>query len=64
MPVPLLATKLFIPLPVKSLVVRSRLLEKLDESLQPGCRLTLICAPVLATWLIHRNFWEMVMLRV
>lgn len=41
----LLATKLFIPPPQKSLVVRSRLLDKLNASLDPGCRLTLVCAP-------------------
>ncbi len=45
MPAPLLATKLFIPPPGKSLVDRPRLLEKLDKSLQLGCRLTLISAP-------------------
>jgi LuxR family maltose regulon positive regulatory protein len=45
MPTPLLATKLFIPPPGKNLVVRPRLLEKLDQGLYPGCRLTLVCAP-------------------
>jgi LuxR family maltose regulon positive regulatory protein len=45
MSTPLLATKLFIPPPGKNLVVRPRLLEKLDQGLYPGCRLTLICAP-------------------
>jgi LuxR family maltose regulon positive regulatory protein len=42
---PILATKLFIPTTGKNLVVRPRLLEKLDGCLQPGCRLTLISAP-------------------
>ena len=53
----ILATKLFIPPTGKSLVVRSRLLEKLDGSLQPGCRLTLVSAPpgfgkttLISTW--------------
>lgn len=42
---PLLATKLFVPPPVKSLVIRPRLLEKLNGCLQPRCRLTLVSAP-------------------
>jgi LuxR family maltose regulon positive regulatory protein len=42
---PLLATKLFIPPPAESLVLRPRLLEKLADSLRPGCRLTLVSAP-------------------
>jgi len=42
---PLLATKLFIPPPGKSPVVRPRLLEKLEQGLYPGCHLTLVCAP-------------------
>ncbi len=45
MSAPLLATKLFIPPAGKSLVVRPRLLEKLNVGLQPGCRLTLVSAP-------------------
>jgi LuxR family transcriptional regulator, maltose regulon positive regulatory protein len=45
MPYPLLATKLFIPPSGKSLVVRPRLLDKLEQGLYPGCRLTLVCAP-------------------
>jgi LuxR family maltose regulon positive regulatory protein len=45
MPQPLLATKLFIPSPAKSLVLRARLLERLDESLNPAGRLTLVSAP-------------------
>src|SRR5512136_2155068 len=42
---PLLATKLFVPPGGKSLVVRPRLLEKLDGCLHPSCRLMLISAP-------------------
>ncbi len=41
----LLATKLFIPPPGPCLVERPRLLEKLNQVLQPGCRLTLVSAP-------------------
>jgi LuxR family maltose regulon positive regulatory protein len=43
--IPLLATKMFLPSPVKNLVLRPRLLEKLSEGLQSGCRLTLVSAP-------------------
>jgi LuxR family transcriptional regulator, maltose regulon positive regulatory protein len=57
MPASLLATKLFIPPPGKNLVIRPRLLEKLAESLQPTCRLTLVSAPpgfgkttLISTW--------------
>ena len=42
---PLMMTKLFIPSPGKYLVGRARLVEKLNQSLEPGCRLTLISAP-------------------
>ncbi len=42
---PILATKLFIPLPGKTLVERPRLLKRLDECLDPTCRLALISAP-------------------
>ena len=45
MPVPLLMTKLYIPFPGKYLVHRARLIEKLDQCLEPGCRLTLVSAP-------------------
>jgi ATP/maltotriose-dependent transcriptional regulator MalT len=55
---PLLATKLFIPPPGKNLVERPRLVNKLDECLQLGCRLTLISAPagfgkstLVSTWI-------------
>ncbi len=60
MPQPLLATKLFIPSPARSLVVRARLLERLDESLNPAGRLTLVSAPagfgkttLLSAWAGH-----------
>jgi LuxR family transcriptional regulator, maltose regulon positive regulatory protein len=45
MTAPLLMTKLYIPSPGKYLVRRERLVEKLDQCLEPGCRLTLISAP-------------------
>src|SRR4030088_84628 len=43
MPTPILATKLFIPPPRPNLVLRSRLLERLNEGLHR--KLTLIAAP-------------------
>lgn len=45
MVVSLLATKLNIPPPRPNLVPRPRLLQKLDEGLHKGCRLTLVSAP-------------------
>jgi LuxR family maltose regulon positive regulatory protein len=45
MPGALLATKVYIPAPGYNLVDRPRLLARLDESLRPGCRLTLLSAP-------------------
>lgn len=58
MSAPLLATKWFVPPAQKGLVVRARLLEKLDAGLRPGCRLTLVSAPagfgkttLVSTWL-------------
>jgi LuxR family maltose regulon positive regulatory protein len=45
MAVPLLATKLYIPPPRPDLVPRPRLLQRLDEGLCLGQRLTLISAP-------------------
>ncbi len=45
MPAPLLATKLFIPSPRRSLVPRRRLVERLDAGLAAGHRLTLVSAP-------------------
>jgi LuxR family maltose regulon positive regulatory protein len=43
--VPLLATKLFVPSPRRSLVPRRRLVERLDAGLATGHRLTLVSAP-------------------
>jgi LuxR family transcriptional regulator, maltose regulon positive regulatory protein len=45
MPAPILATKLYIPPPRPSLVPRPRLVKRLNECLETGCRLTLISAP-------------------
>jgi LuxR family transcriptional regulator, maltose regulon positive regulatory protein len=60
MSTPLLATKSIIPPTRKSLVVRARLLEKLDGILQPECRLTLVSAPagfgkttLISTWVTN-----------
>ncbi len=41
---PILATKLFIPLPRPSIVPRPRLIERLNNRLANGCKLTLISA--------------------
>ncbi|MBN1978105.1 MAG: hypothetical protein JW918_11980 [Anaerolineae bacterium] len=59
MPTPLLTTKLYIPPPRPDLVPRLRLVERLDDGLRLGHRLTLIAAPAgfgkttLATEWIH-----------
>jgi LuxR family maltose regulon positive regulatory protein len=45
MDIPLLTTKLHIPPPRPNLVERRRLIERLDESLRLGCKLTLVSAP-------------------
>ena len=45
MSAPLLSTKLYIPLPRPNLVLRPRLIERLDEGLHLGRKLTLISAP-------------------
>jgi LuxR family maltose regulon positive regulatory protein len=45
MPAPLLATKLYIPLPRPGLVARPWLIERLNKACAQGCRLTLISAP-------------------
>jgi LuxR family maltose regulon positive regulatory protein len=57
---PVLATKLFAPTRRPQLVARSRLIEQLDATLDPGHRLTLLSAPagfgkttVLGDWLAH-----------
>lgn len=44
MPVPILATKLYIPLPRPNIVPRPRLIERLNDGLSSGCKLTLISA--------------------
>jgi LuxR family transcriptional regulator, maltose regulon positive regulatory protein len=44
-PAPILATKLYIPPSRRSLVLRPRLVERLDEGLAAGHRLTLVSAP-------------------
>jgi LuxR family maltose regulon positive regulatory protein len=45
MPLPLLATKLYIPPPRPQLMPRPHLIRRLNEALQPGRKLTLIAAP-------------------
>ena len=45
MPAPILATKLYIPLPRPKAVSRPRLVERLNEGLSAGRKLTLISAP-------------------
>ena len=45
MPAPILATKLYVPPSRRSLVLRPRLVERLDEGLAAGHRLTLVSAP-------------------
>ncbi len=44
MSAPILATKLYIPPPRPKIVLRPRLIERLNEGLAAGCRLTLISA--------------------
>ena len=44
MPVPILATKLYIPPPRPGIVPRSRLVARLNDGLERGCKLTLISA--------------------
>jgi len=45
MPAPILATKLFIPPPRSKIVLRPRLVERLNEGLSAGRKLTLISSP-------------------
>ncbi len=45
MPAPILATKLYIPPPRPKVVLRPRLIERLNEGLSASCKLTLISAP-------------------
>lgn len=44
MPAPILATKLYIPPPRPNIVLRPRLIERLNQGLSSGCKLTLISA--------------------
>jgi LuxR family transcriptional regulator, maltose regulon positive regulatory protein len=62
MPETLLATKLYIPPAREGLVPRPRLIERLDEGLRPGHKLTLISAPagfgkttLLVEWIQRRS---------
>ena len=45
MSTPILATKLYIPLPRSKTVLRRRLFERLNEGLDESCKLTLVSAP-------------------
>ncbi len=45
MAAPILATKLYIPPPRSKIVLRPRLIERLNEGLSASCKLTLISAP-------------------
>ena len=45
MTTPILATKLYVPLPRLKIVVRPRLVERLNEGLSAGRKLTLVSAP-------------------
>jgi len=45
MPDALLSTKLHVPHPQRELVLRSRLIERLDAGIRAGCKLTLVSAP-------------------
>ncbi len=60
MPAPILATKLYFPSPRPNLVLRPRLIERLNEGLSSGRKLTLISAPagfgkttLVSEWLAH-----------
>jgi LuxR family maltose regulon positive regulatory protein len=44
MPAPLLSTKLYIPPPRSAIVLRPRLIDRLNQSVAMGCKLTLISA--------------------
>ena len=45
MPTPILATKLYIPPRRSGIVLRPRLIERLNEGVSSGCKLTLVSAP-------------------
>jgi LuxR family maltose regulon positive regulatory protein len=60
--IPLLKTKLYIPPARPGLVSRPRLIERLDEGLRQGCKLTLVSAPagfgkttLLSEWIASRG---------
>ncbi|MBN1304240.1 MAG: tetratricopeptide repeat protein [Anaerolineales bacterium] len=60
----ILATKLYAPQPRSDLVLRARLIDRLEEGLHQGRQLTLVSAPagygkttLLATW-IRKSEWE------
>jgi LuxR family maltose regulon positive regulatory protein len=62
MSIPILATKLYIPPPRAKIVLRPRLIERLDEGLSAGGKLTLISAPagfgkttLISEWLADRK---------
>ncbi len=62
MSAPILATKLYIPLPRPKVVLRPRLIARLNEGLAAGCKLTLISAPagfgktaLISEWLAGRG---------
>jgi LuxR family maltose regulon positive regulatory protein len=57
MAMPLLNTKLYIPPPRPNLVRRPRLVERLDEGLQLGRKLTLVSAPAGFGKTIILNEW-------
>jgi len=61
MSMPILATKLYIPPPRPGFVTRPRLIERLNEGLAKGCRVTLISASagfgkttLLSDWITQR----------
>ena len=45
MPMPFLATKLYVPPPRSKIVLRPRLVERLNGGLSAGCKLSFISAP-------------------
>ena len=45
MSAPILATKLYIPPHRSKIVLRPRLIERLNEGLSAGCKLTILSAP-------------------
>ncbi len=60
MSTPVLATKLYVPQPRPKAVLRPRLIERLNEGLSSGCKLTLVSAPagfwkttLVSEWIAH-----------